>query len=145
MLGEMQLAALIGTDSLPLPDMGATEILGLTADSRAVKPGYLFAALPGTKLDGTAFIAQAIEQGAAALLVPQGATVEARVPVISDRNPRRRLALMAARFFGAQPATIAAVTGTKDRKSTRLNSSHVKISYAVFCLKKKKNGMQHSA
>jgi len=117
MLGEMQLAALIGTDSLPLPDMGATEILGLTADSRAVKPGYLFAALPGTKLDGTAFIAQAIEQGAAALLVPQGATVEARVPVISDRNPRRRLALMAARFFGAQPATIAAVTGTNGKTS----------------------------
>src|SRR5690606_42128018 len=29
----------------------------------------------------------------------------------------------------------------KDRKSTRLNSSHVKISYAVFCLKKKKNGL----
>lgn len=117
MLGEMQLAALIGTDSLPLPDMGATEILGLTADSRAVKPGYLFAALPGTKLDGTAFIAQAIEQGAAALLVPQGATVEVRVPVISDRNPRRRLALMAARFFGAQPATIAAVTGTNGKTS----------------------------
>lgn len=117
MLGEMQLAALIGTDTLPLPDMGATEILGLTADSRAVKPGYLFAALPGTKLDGTAFIAQAIERGAAALLVPKGAEVDVRVPVISDRNPRRRLALMAARFFGAQPATIAGVTGTNGKTS----------------------------
>ena len=70
MLGDMQLAALIGTDALPLPEGGATEILGLTADSRAVKPGYLFAALPGTKLDGTAFIAQALDKGAAALLVP---------------------------------------------------------------------------
>src|SRR3989442_3825861 len=33
---------------------------------------------------------------------------------------------------------VAAVVGTSDRKSTRLNSSHVRISYAVFCLKKKK-------
>lgn len=117
MLGNMQLAALIGTDALPLPEGGATEILGLTADSRAVRPGYLFAALPGTKLDGTAFIAQALDKGAAALLVPQGAVVEARVPVIADRNPRRRLAQMAARFFGAQPKVIAAVTGTNGKTS----------------------------
>ncbi|MEQ8827197.1 MAG: UDP-N-acetylmuramoyl-L-alanyl-D-glutamate--2,6-diaminopimelate ligase, partial [Parvibaculum sp.] len=117
MLGDMQLAALIGSDALPLPEGGATEIAGLTADSRAVKPGYLFAALPGTKLDGTAFIAQALEKGAAALLVPQGSAVEAGVPVIADRNPRRRLAHMAARFFGAQPRTIAAVTGTNGKTS----------------------------
>ncbi|MFN4228737.1 UDP-N-acetylmuramoyl-L-alanyl-D-glutamate--2,6-diaminopimelate ligase [Parvibaculum sp.] len=117
MLGDMQLAALIGNDSLALPEGGATEIVGLTADSRAVQPGYLFAALPGTKLDGTKFIGQALEKGAAALLVPQGSAVEADVPVIADRNPRRRLALMAARFFGAQPKTIAAVTGTNGKTS----------------------------
>ncbi|MAU59885.1 MAG: UDP-N-acetylmuramoyl-L-alanyl-D-glutamate--2,6-diaminopimelate ligase [Parvibaculum sp.] len=113
----MQLAALIGNDSPALPEGGATEIVGLTADSRAVQPGYLFAALPGTKLDGTKFIGQALEKGAAALLVPQGSAVEADVPVIADRNPRRRLALMAARFFGAQPKTIAAVTGTNGKTS----------------------------
>ena len=117
MLGDMQLAALIGNDSPALPEGGATEIVGLTADSRAVQPGYLFAALPGTKLDGTKFIGQALEKGAAALLVPQGSAVEADVPVIADRNPRRRLALMAARFFGAQPKTIAAVTGTNGKTS----------------------------
>ena len=117
MLGDMQLAALIGSEALPLPEGGATEIVGLTADSRAVKPGYLFAALPGMKLDGTAFIAQALEKGAAALLVQQGAAVEAGVPVIADRNPRRKLAQMAARFFGAQPRVIAAVTGTNGKTS----------------------------
>src|SRR3989338_6339595 len=106
MLGDMQLAALIGKESPALPEGGATEILGLTADSRAVRPGYLFAALPGTKLDGTKFIAQAIEKGASALLVPLDAAVTAGVPVIADRNPRRRLALMAAKFFGAQPRTV---------------------------------------
>ena len=117
MLGDMQLAALIGNESPALPEGGATEILGLTADSRAVRPGYLFAALPGTRLDGTKFIGQALEMGAAALLVPQGATIEADVPVIADRNPRRRLALMAATFFGTQPRTIAAVTGTNGKTS----------------------------
>lgn len=113
----MQLAALMGSDLPALPMGGATEILGLTADSRAVKPGFLFAALPGTKLDGLRFIPQALAQGAAALLVPQGAGIEARVPVIAVRNPRRRLALMAARFFGKQPGIVAAVTGTNGKTS----------------------------
>lgn len=117
MLIDMRLAALIGSDLQPLPQGGATEIVGLTADSRAVQPGYLFAALPGTKLDGTRFVGQALEKGAAALLVPQGVAIEADVPVIVDRNPRRRLAVMAARFFGAQPRTIAAVTGTNGKTS----------------------------
>ncbi|MEQ9226711.1 MAG: UDP-N-acetylmuramoyl-L-alanyl-D-glutamate--2,6-diaminopimelate ligase [Parvibaculum sp.] len=107
----------MGSDLQPLPEGGATEIAGLTADSRAVRPGFLFAALPGTKLDGTTFIAQALEKGAAALLVPLGAEVKAGVPVIADRNPRRRLALMAARFFGQQPRSIAAVTGTNGKTS----------------------------
>src|SRR5690625_6582681 len=42
--------------------------------------------------------------------------------------------------------TATALTGAQDRKSTRLNSSHVAISYAVFCLKKKKklNDQKHS-
>ncbi|PKQ04398.1 MAG: UDP-N-acetylmuramoyl-L-alanyl-D-glutamate--2,6-diaminopimelate ligase, partial [Alphaproteobacteria bacterium HGW-Alphaproteobacteria-12] len=111
------MAALIGSDLQPLPQGGATEIVGLTADSRAVQPGYLFAALPGTKLDGTRFIGEALEMGAAALLVPQGVAIEADVPVIVDPNPRRRLALMAARFFGAQPRAIAAVTGTNGKTS----------------------------
>ncbi|ABS64025.1 UDP-N-acetylmuramyl-tripeptide synthetase [Parvibaculum lavamentivorans DS-1] len=110
------MAALMGSGPA-LPEGGATEILGLTADSRAVRPGYLFAALPGTKLDGTKFIAQAIEKGAAALLVPLDAAVAANVPVIADRNPRRRLALMAAAFFGDQPRTVAAVTGTNGKTS----------------------------
>src|SRR5438552_3276191 len=44
------------------------EILGLTADSREVRPGYLFAALPGGKLDGRRFIADAVARGAVAVL-----------------------------------------------------------------------------
>jgi UDP-N-acetylmuramoyl-L-alanyl-D-glutamate--2,6-diaminopimelate ligase len=113
----MQLSTLIGPDLPTLPKGDATEIVGLTADSREVRPGFLFAALPGTKLDGTAFIPQALKQGAAAILVETGRDVSVNVPVIADRNPRRRLALMAARFYDTQPDTIAAVTGTNGKTS----------------------------
>ena len=98
------------------------EITGLTADSRAVRPGYLFAAIPGTRVDGRDFIDKAVTQGAAAILAPPGgppaaALAGGAVPVITDDNPRRRLALMAARFFAEQPRVIAAVTGTNGKTS----------------------------
>jgi UDP-N-acetylmuramoyl-L-alanyl-D-glutamate--2,6-diaminopimelate ligase len=117
MLVDMRLAALIGSDLPPLPEGGATEIVGLTADSREVRPGFLFAALPGTKVDGTRFVSQAIAQGASAILVQTGADISVKVPVVADRNPRRRLALMAARFYAKQPRVVAAVTGTNGKTS----------------------------
>ncbi|MGD1879386.1 MAG: UDP-N-acetylmuramoyl-L-alanyl-D-glutamate--2,6-diaminopimelate ligase [Kiloniellaceae bacterium] len=96
------------------------EISGLTADSRRVSAGTLFAALPGSRADGRDFIPQAIEQGAAAVLAPEGTVLPAtakQVALITDPNPRRRLALLAARFFGRQPATVATVTGTNGKTS----------------------------
>jgi len=100
------------------------EISGLTADSRKVAAGYLFAALPGSRADGRDFIPQAIEQGAAAVLAPEGTVLPApkapgakQVALVTDPNPRRRLALLAARFYGRQPATVAAVTGTNGKTS----------------------------
>lgn len=118
MLGHMKLAALIGTDMPPLPEGGATDIVGLTADSRDVRPGFLFAALSGTKTDGRAYIAQALDKGASAILVEKGVSAGAvSVPVVADINPRRRLALMAAKFYGAQPRMAAAVTGTNGKTS----------------------------
>lgn len=117
MLSDMRLATLIGPDLAPLPEGDATEIVGLTADSREVKPGFLFAALPGTRIDGTRFIPQAIAQGASAILVQSGAEISVDVPVVVDRNPRRRLALIAARFYGKQPRNVVAVTGTNGKTS----------------------------
>jgi UDP-N-acetylmuramoyl-L-alanyl-D-glutamate--2,6-diaminopimelate ligase len=96
------------------------DIVGLTSDSRAVKPGFLFAALPGTNTDGARFIADAARRGASAILAPPSAAAlvhEANLPLIADENPRRRYALMAARFYGEQPDTIAAVTGTNGKSS----------------------------
>ena len=93
---------------------------GLASDSREVKPGYLFAALPGTKADGAAFVSDAVSRGAIAVLGrPEIKTkVEALgVRFIADENPRRALAREAAAFFELQPEAIAAVTGTKGKSS----------------------------
>jgi UDP-N-acetylmuramoyl-L-alanyl-D-glutamate--2,6-diaminopimelate ligase len=83
-----------------------------------VKPGYLFAALPGSRTDGARYIADALARGAAAILVPQGSGQALNgTPVVEDADPRRRLALIAARFFGAQPDVAVAVTGTNGKTS----------------------------
>lgn len=104
----------------PATAQAEVEISGLTADSRQVGAGYLFAALPGSRADGRDFIPQALEKGAAAVLAPEGTRLpETTRPValITDANPRRRLALLAARFYGCQPETVAAVTGTNGKTS----------------------------
>jgi UDP-N-acetylmuramoyl-L-alanyl-D-glutamate--2,6-diaminopimelate ligase len=94
------------------------EITGLSADSRTVAPGALFAALTGSRTDGRRFIADAIARGAAAVLAgPELAGAEVGVPLVLDPEPRRRLALMAARFHGRQPRCIVAVTGTSGKTS----------------------------
>ena len=98
---------------------GDREITGLTADSRVVAPGFLFAALPGVNADGGAFIADAVKKGAAAVL--GAGSVHGRlandVAAIIDDNPRQRLAQIAARFYARQPATVVAVTGTNGKTS----------------------------
>ncbi|MDE2575162.1 MAG: UDP-N-acetylmuramoyl-L-alanyl-D-glutamate--2,6-diaminopimelate ligase [Rhodospirillales bacterium] len=101
--------------------MTGLELCGVTADSRRVGPGFLFAALPGEKLDGRAFIAEAVERGAAAVLAPDGTDWPAGVPprpLLHDPQPRRRLAQIAAVLAGPQPAVIVAITGTNGKTST---------------------------
>lgn len=96
------------------------EFRGLTSDSRKVEPGFLFAALAGTKTDGARFIKDAVAKGAHVVLGRPELADDARalgVAFIGDENPRLRLARMAAEFYGAQPRTVAAVTGTKGKSS----------------------------
>lgn len=100
---------------LPGP-LAGIDVTGITADSRAVRPGYLFAALSGSKADGRAFIAQAVTMGASVILGAEG--IEAPVPVLISPDPRRELALIAAAFYARQPETIVAVTGTSGKTST---------------------------
>jgi len=96
------------------------EIAGLTADSRRVHPGFLFAALPGSEADGRDYVPAALKAGAAALLLPEGShlSIPPEIAVLTTANPRRALALMAARFAGAQPKIVCAVTGTAGKTST---------------------------
>ncbi len=94
-------------------------VTGMTADSRAVQPGFLFAALPGSHADGRAFINDAIAKGAVAILAPEGTRINApNVALITDPDPRRRFARMAAVFHAGQPDHLVAVTGTNGKTST---------------------------
>ncbi len=99
-------------------------ITGLTADSREVRPGYLFAALPGSHIHGGAFIQYALRMGAAAILTDtEGASLAREELAGSDaalvlaQEPRQALAHAAALWFGPQPETMVAVTGTNGKTS----------------------------
>ncbi len=100
-----------------LPEVPLT---GLTADSRQVKPGFLFAAIPGTVANGADYIPHAIAQGAVAVLANSDVTADdvgPDVTLVTDANPRRRLARMASAFYRPQPDTIVGVTGTNGKSS----------------------------
>ena len=113
----MKISDLAGPETNDLAAAASIEVSGITSDSRKVRPGDLFVALSGTKVDGSAFIADAVSRGAAAIVVASGAKAEASVPVIPVAEPRRFLALAAARFYGRQPETMVAVTGTAGKTS----------------------------
>jgi UDP-N-acetylmuramoyl-L-alanyl-D-glutamate--2,6-diaminopimelate ligase len=113
----MKLKALLGAEMTAPPGCEDAEIGGLTADSRAVEPGFLFAALGGRSDDGGRFVPEALARGAAAILVQNGSLGAQGVPVITAAEPRRALALMAQRFYASQPATVVAVTGTSGKTS----------------------------
>jgi UDP-N-acetylmuramoyl-L-alanyl-D-glutamate--2,6-diaminopimelate ligase len=112
----MRLRDLFSNDVVIDPQAGAVAVSGLAVDSRAVKPGDLFFALAGAKTDGVRFIDQAIQSGAAAVAGehPPG---NLPVPFVMLQNPRRAMALAAARLHPRQPETIAAVTGTSGKTS----------------------------
>ena len=115
----IELKTLIGPELTVSAAVGETVIAGLTADSREVRPGWLFAAMPGSKADGSSFVPDAVAKGAAAILVARDVeiTVPDRVAVLRTAKPRHALAMLAARFYQSQPATIVAVTGTSGKTS----------------------------
>lgn len=121
----------MGSNSKTLRDLGLTAkaganpmITGLSVDSRDVRPGHLFAAMPGSRVHGAEFITYALRMDAAAILTDdEGAQLAADdlagsdVAVIITDTPRETLARTAALFFGAQPSTMVAVTGTNGKTS----------------------------
>ena len=113
----MRLRDLFSDDAGIDPQAEAAVVTGLAVDSRAVKPGDLFFALAGSKTDGARFIDSAIASGAMAIAGDHPPPGFSRVPFVTTPNPRRALALAAAKFYPRQPATIAAVTGTSGKTS----------------------------
>ena len=103
------------------PDMsgpdGDVAITGLTADSRKVAPGFVFAAMQGVVTDGRKFIGSAIEAGAVAVLGEDLPATEGAVAVEVE-NARLALAEGSARFYAQQPERIVAITGTNGKSST---------------------------
>lgn len=96
-------------------EAGDIEVTGLSADSRAIEPGKLFVAVPGNKANGSAYVQDAVNRGACAVVAAE--PLETSVPVLRAENVRRALALAAAQFYAAQPATMVAVTGTAGKTS----------------------------
>ncbi len=100
------------------------QVTGLAVDSRAVRSGDLFAALPGTTVHGARFIGTALGAGAVAVLTDaEGARIAADdlagtgAALVIAADPRQTLAFTAALWFGAQPETLVAVTGTNGKTS----------------------------
>ncbi len=100
------------------------QVTGLAVDSRDVKPGFLFAALPGARVHGGEFIQYALRMQAGAILTDaQGAEIAAEelansdAAVIIAQDPRQALAQTASLWFGVHPQTVVAVTGTNGKTS----------------------------
>ncbi len=100
------------------------QITGLAVDSREVKPGFLFAALPGAQVHGGEFIQYALRMQAAAILTDaKGAAIAAtelgqsNAALIIAEDPRQTLAQTASLWFGPHPATVVAITGTNGKTS----------------------------
>jgi UDP-N-acetylmuramoyl-L-alanyl-D-glutamate--2,6-diaminopimelate ligase len=115
----MLLGELAGAGLTVEGDAAGIEIAGLAADSRAVGRGFLFAALPGTTTDGARYVPEAVAKGAVAVLVGRDTRLDPLpgIAVLRADDPRRALALAAARFHPRQPQHLVAVTGTAGKTS----------------------------
>jgi UDP-N-acetylmuramoyl-L-alanyl-D-glutamate--2,6-diaminopimelate ligase len=116
----MKLRHLFGRDFPEIESMlagaaGDIAINGISADSRRMAPGMLFVAIAGNKADGSVYAEEAVRRGAAVVVANQPLALD--VPVVPVSDPRRLLALAAARLYGDQPQTMVAVTGTAGKTS----------------------------
>jgi UDP-N-acetylmuramoyl-L-alanyl-D-glutamate--2,6-diaminopimelate ligase len=118
-MSTLKLGAILPADAVIETGNPDLAVSGVTADSRAVKPGDIFVAIAGNKADGLKFVAPAIAAGAAAIVAQQApeTPLSAGVAFVRSGNVRRALSLIAAKFFARQPRIIAAVTGTSGKTS----------------------------
>ncbi|MEU8888144.1 UDP-N-acetylmuramoyl-L-alanyl-D-glutamate--2,6-diaminopimelate ligase [Streptomyces sp. NPDC048442] len=110
-------------ERLGIESPGPGETTGITHDSRAVRPGDIYAALPGARFHGADFASQAAELGAAAVLTdPTGAERAAAtgLPVLAVENPRARMGQLAADIYGNPGRDLLqiGITGTSGKTTT---------------------------
>jgi UDP-N-acetylmuramoyl-L-alanyl-D-glutamate--2,6-diaminopimelate ligase len=116
------LSELLASLVLPTTVHGDTNIAitDVTTDSRAVKAGTLFAAMPGVAADGAKYIPDALRAGASAVMMAADARTDvvATVPIIRVADMRAAVSALAAAFYPAQPEFSFAITGTDGKTST---------------------------
>jgi len=135
----------MGGQTKTLAELGLTAaggrevaVTGLAVDSREVKDSFLFAAMPGSRVHGAEFVQYALRMGAVAVLTDaDGARIAADVidvhdaAVIVAEAPRQALACAAALWFGTQPATMVAVTGTNGKTSVSTFTRQIWIALGL--------------
>ncbi|MGQ0504212.1 MAG: UDP-N-acetylmuramoyl-L-alanyl-D-glutamate--2,6-diaminopimelate ligase [Myxococcaceae bacterium] len=94
------------------------DVTGVAADSRKVKAGDLFVALPGTQVDGSGFIADALKAGAVAVISEKAQKID--VPCFTVPSARKTVAIIAGNFYGnpAKELTLLGITGTNGKSTT---------------------------
>jgi UDP-N-acetylmuramoyl-L-alanyl-D-glutamate--2,6-diaminopimelate ligase len=122
-------------DVVEAPASGSIEILDLAYDARHATAGALFFCVPGERADGHDFAAQAVENGAVALVVER--RLELDVPQVVVRDARAAMAPAADVFFGrpTEELEIAAVTGTSGKTTTSF------LLFAILAAAKRRPGL----
>ncbi len=129
----MRLHELLVRTGLDIQNIPDREIAGLTTDSRAVEPGDVFIGLPGSRVDGSAYWAEAVERGAVGLVLSEGARgVEATIPVIRVSDIVGTCARLAAAYydFPADRLLLTGVTGTNGKTTTSHLIEHLLSRHA---------------
>ncbi len=116
-----------GVPGASLEGDGEVEVSGVQYDSRHVRPGDLFVAVPGLHADGHVFIADAIKAGAVAVGIQPDAVAPAGVPKVRMQSTRTGLAEAAAEFYGrpSRQLKLAGITGTDGKTTTTHMAEHV--------------------
>jgi UDP-N-acetylmuramoyl-L-alanyl-D-glutamate--2,6-diaminopimelate ligase len=123
-------------DATPSPSADPhVTVTGVAYDSRTVKPGNVFVALKGLHADGAAFVRQAVERGAVAVVAENEAAEQIPVPWTTVRDARLALAQLAARFYGHPSAEmqVIGITGTNGKTTTAYLISSIFEAAGIAC------------
>ncbi|HET6960085.1 MAG TPA: UDP-N-acetylmuramoyl-L-alanyl-D-glutamate--2,6-diaminopimelate ligase [Vicinamibacterales bacterium] len=118
--GVLRECGLVPAGDAPRGEAGARAVTGVAYDSRAVAPGYVFVALKGQHADGTAFVRQAIDLGAAAIVSEQAPSGDVEAPWAIVKDARLALAQLAVAFYGnpSREMRVIGITGTNGKTTT---------------------------